>query len=284
MELDFPIESANPESTSNARWPLWDAPDGNSTSDWSDEAEIESRATLSRVAPKIIRFPSQPFSPIAVTEQQVEPEPGDLAQILEAEPQTADTNPQPAYEEPFAPVPQAPAPQQMELPCFDDIHLESNVAPSPEILEPVPQAAPLGRRAVAGAIDLGVVLLASLTFKLAFTYLAEHEPQTKAALLCAIIVTGALWMLYQYLFLVHGKRTLGMVFTDLELSTFGGNRVGTTGRRLRALATAVSAFSLGLGFAWALLDEDQLGWHDRMTGTVVREANSNLMASDQVKY
>lgn len=177
MELDSPA----PESLSNEPWPAWEARNESASPDWAQEAEPESRATLSRVAPKIIRFPSQPFSPIAVTDQLVEQEAGDPARILEAEEEISQPNPQPAYAETYdQPASQAPAPQQMELPCFDDIHLESNVAPVSDILEPVPQAAPIGRRAVAGAIDLGVVLLASFAFKLAFTYLAEHEPQSKA--------------------------------------------------------------------------------------------------------
>ena len=34
---------------------------------------------------------------------------------------------------------------------------------------------------------------------------------------------------------------------------------------------AVPCASLGLGFLWALVDEDGLGWHDRITRTCVRE-------------
>jgi len=34
----------------------------------------------------------------------------------------------------------------------------------------------------------------------------------------------------------------------------------------------LSCISLGLGFAWAALDEDCLGWHDRITRTYLRQS------------
>ncbi|HET7873693.1 MAG TPA: RDD family protein [Terriglobales bacterium] len=259
MELDFPA----PEWSCQEPWPAWQACEG-------QETGPENRPALSRAAPKIIRFPVAPFSRFPATEQPIEDEATvDPPRIMDAEPQGTDGLEQAAPE--TAPAQQSP-PQQMELPCFDDIRLDSDTHKALDIIEPVPQAAPLGRRALAGAVDLALVLLASLVFKISFNRMAEDDPHTKAALLCALAVAGILWLLYQYLFLVHGTRTPGMAIADLELSTFCGQGVDKKGRRARALATAISAFSLGLGFAWALLDEDQLGWHDRMTGTVVREA------------
>ena len=38
-------------------------------------------------------------------------------------------------------------------------------------------------------------------------------------------------------------------------------------RRWRVLASYLSAFSLGLGYLWSVLDEDGLCWHDRITHT-----------------
>jgi uncharacterized RDD family membrane protein YckC len=63
-----------------------------------------------------------------------------------------------------------------------------------------------------------------------------------------------------------------MRMAELELRTFGGEPVALLPRAYRALASTLSAVSLGLGFAWALFDEDRLGWHDRMTQTHLREA------------
>jgi hypothetical protein len=38
-------------------------------------------------------------------------------------------------------------------------------------------------------------------------------------------------------------------------------------RRWRVLASYLGAVSLGMGYAWVLLDEDSLCWHDRITHT-----------------
>lgn len=282
MEFDFPA----PESSRQEPWPVWEAPSADSAPELHDVAGSQNRAALSH-PPKIIRFPVPPFSRLPVEDQELEyaNEGALAARIVDADQGITHIDSQLAPAEPESELaPATPPPQQMELPCFDDIQLESDTHKPLEIEEPVPQAAPLGRRALAGAADVAVVFLASLAFKVTFMNLAEDDPHSKAALLCAGVVAGALWMLYQYLFLVHGKGTPGMVIADLELATFSGDSVNRKSRRARALAMGISTFSLGLGFAWALIDEDQLGWHDRMTGTVVREANSQAIASDQVTY
>jgi uncharacterized RDD family membrane protein YckC len=247
-------------------WPSWE---GRGTSvaaaeESYAEAQSPSQAGPAHVPPKIIRFPAAPFNRFPTAEIRLEETP---TRILEADPEAAGP--------PGGPVPAAAPAEQMELPCFDDIHLDAGAHKPFEIAEPVPQPAPLGRRALAAASDFVIVLFAWLAFKITFTHVAEDDPASKAALLCALAIAGALWLLYQYLFLVHGDRTPGMVLTDLKLSTFAGEAVGRKGRRMRVLAGAVSAFSLGLGFAWALVDEDQLGWHDRMTGTLVRSSNQH---------
>ncbi|HEX7284637.1 MAG TPA: RDD family protein [Candidatus Angelobacter sp.] len=253
LEFDFPAPEPQSPTQAEDTWPAWE---GRETSPSAAQSQSEEGPY---VPPKIIRFPVAPFSRLATEEILLEETP---TRILEAGPE--------AEAPPAGPVPASAPAQQMELPCFDDIHLDAGAHKPFEIAEPVPQPAPLGRRALAAAADSVIVLFAWLAFKISFTYLAEDEPVSKAALLCALAIAGALWLLYQYLFLVHGERTPGMVLTDLELSTFAGHAVGRSGRKLRVLAGAVSGFSLGLGFAWALVDEDQLGWHDRMTGTVVR--------------
>ena len=43
--------------------------------------------------------------------------------------------------------------------------------------------------------------------------------------------------------------------------SLGEPAVGGRWRRI------LSALSLGLGYAWCMLDEDQLCWHDRITKT-----------------
>ena len=74
-------------------------------------------------------------------------------------------------------------------------------------------------------------------------------------------------MAYQYVFLLYGARTPGMVFARLSLSTFQGTAPNRRERILRLLGIAVSCSSLMLGFIWAFFDDDTLCWHDRISRT-----------------
>jgi uncharacterized RDD family membrane protein YckC len=176
----------------------------------------------------------------------------------------------------------APPAEQLELPNFDDIQLEATHQQVMPELELGPQPAALGQRMMAGLVDSAIVLAAAAAFNLTFTQLAEENPHSRMAWLCAVAVGGVLWTLYQYTFLVHGHGTPGMHLAQLELAKFDGKPVSAFDRRCRAVASALSGFSLGLGFLWALVDEDQLGWHDRMTRTLIRSAIQPEMSRDTV--
>jgi uncharacterized RDD family membrane protein YckC len=165
-----------------------------------------------------------------------------------------------------------PPAEQLELPNFDDIQLEATHHQVMTDLELAPQPAALGQRMMAGIVDAVIVMAAAAVFNVTFTQLAEENPHSRMALLCAVAVGGVLWTLYQYTFLVHGHGTPGMHLAQLELARFDGKPVSGFDRRCRAVASALSGLSLGLGFLWALVDEDQLGWHDRMTKTLIRSS------------
>jgi hypothetical protein len=45
------------------------------------------------------------------------------------------------------------------------------------------------------------------------------------------------------------------------------------------LASFLSAASLGLGYAWCFLDEDQLSWHDRITKTHLAPVSADASSS-----
>src|SRR6185312_11415799 len=182
---------------------------------------------------------------------------------------------QPAIDEEDVAQPERIKPQplatQMDLlSSFEDIRLESDHTATKMESEVVPQPAALQKRLIAGAVDMGAVILAWVIFKFTFTSLAEDNPHTRMAMLCAVCVAGILWTLFQYLFLVYGEGTLGMRLAELELATFEGKALDARARRRRAAASTLSALSLGFGYAWTLVDEDQLSWHDRITRTLVK--------------
>jgi uncharacterized RDD family membrane protein YckC len=76
-----------------------------------------------------------------------------------------------------------------------------------------------------------------------------------------------LWAVYQYLLIVYAASTPGLRAAGLELARFDGTSATRSLRRWRVLASYLSGASLGMGFVWALVDEDALCWHDRITHT-----------------
>lgn len=81
-----------------------------------------------------------------------------------------------------------------------------------------------------------------------------------------------------YFFVCHawGGQTLGKIFMGLRVvSRFGGSlTVGTS--FLRLIGYFFSAFPLGAGFLWAVLDKNQEAWHDKLALTTVISSRNFL--------
>jgi uncharacterized RDD family membrane protein YckC len=219
---------------------------------------------------KIIRFPRQ--SPPEATDAFWASPPGmELADAVLDTPRILDE-------------PQAePAAVQMELlESFADIHLEPSPSVDDEALPPQP--APLWHRSLAGLMDVAIVLTATAMFVTMFVKLAETVPVSRVAWLYALAVAATIWLMFQYIFLVHGRGTPGMRVSGLELCNFAGRYASRFARRCRALATVLSGLSLGLGFAWCFVDEDTLGWHDRISGTYLRDSHQQSAVNTQTFF
>lgn len=229
-------------------------------------------------APKIIRFPrpavAQPPAVEEVRLDELSAPALEAPRILDApEVESGFNESDFVVETEMAPLASpAPAEQMQLLPSFDDIHLEPETSRLTEELDVIPQAAPLSQRAAAGLVDAAIVFIASALCALTFLELAEETPKSRLLVACALAVGGVLWMAFQYLFLIYGRRTPGMKLAQLELCTFEGKPVSLTARRSRALASALSGFAIGLGYFWAFFDEDRLGWHDRISQTYLKSS------------
>ncbi len=130
--------------------------------------------------------------------------------------------------------------------------------------------ASLHRRLMALVVDFCLVTCAFLSFLFVFAISTPHLPAGKSAVVMGGIVYFALWLLYQFLFFSLSHATAGMYYARIALCTFDDENPRRNALRRRIVAWWVSALPLGLGFAWALLDEDGLSWHDRMTRTYPR--------------
>jgi uncharacterized RDD family membrane protein YckC len=226
--------------------------------------------------PKVIRFPRPTaelppaVQEVTLEELQFAPESPRIVEALE-----------PELVERLAPKQEA---EQMELlPSFADIRLEP--APASRVydeLEFIPRPAPLSQRVVAGVTDAALVFIGSGAAALTFLKLVQEIPHSRLAAVCALATCGIFWLLFQYIFLTYGCTTPGMRMAQLELCTFAGGRPVRLSRQCRAMASALSGFSAGLGYAWAFIDEDRLGWHDRMTQTYVRGSTQHSALSPKI--
>lgn len=188
--------------------------------------------------------------------------------------------PRPAAEELADPVLDRPRileaapPEQLLLETLPPlaITLEPEAEPGPRfgavpVFEVPIQVAPLPLRVLAAGLDWLLVLVAAALFALLVARLVDTVPQGRAAMGLTLLTMGFFWAVYQYVFLVYGAMTPGMQFAGLRLQRFDSEPAGYEQRRNRALALVLSCVSVGLGFAWALVDEDTLCWHDRISRT-----------------
>ncbi|MGC2744958.1 MAG: RDD family protein [Candidatus Angelobacter sp.] len=230
--------------------------------------------------PKIIRFPrTQPAYVPTIEEvmldelEQAAPAPESPRITMEA----YDSEPMELQEQEIEPLEIEPVArpslrgQQMNLlPSFDDIQLEPEEARVDHDSEIIPRPAPMHQRLVAGLVDAGIVFIATAAFALTFVEVAEGIPHSSMTMACILAAGGVFWLIFQYIFLVYRRATPGMNFAGLELCTFEGKATTMFERQSRAAASALSGFSMGLGYFWALVDEDRVGWHDRISRTHVR--------------
>ncbi len=281
MELDFPTDASHSFGVTAHDRPVPPPPErfAEIVVEWN-----HIHQDVARPEPKIIRFPrTQPAYVPTVEEVRLDdleladpaPESPRILEassgIFEAEDQIFESE---VFEEELAesyPLPAAIQGHQMDLlPSFADIQLEAEPSFDNALDEVIPRPAPLNQRFVSGLVDAGIVFIATGVFVLTFMEAAEEMPQSRMTLVCMLAAAGIFWLLFQYIFLIFRKATPGMSMFQLELCTFAGTGTSMFDRQRRALASALSGFSMGLGYAWALVDEDRVGWHDRISGTHLR--------------
>jgi len=141
--------------------------------------------------------------------------------------------------------------------------------PNPVADQPM-QPASISRRALAVIVDAIPVGAALALWGWIASKITQEIPPQPQLLISALVAAGILFFSYQYLLMVYGGTTLGLRACRLELVALDGTIPGRKQRRWRLLAALLSAASLMLGYAWVLLDENRLCWHDRITHTYLR--------------
>jgi len=129
------------------------------------------------------------------------------------------------------------------------------------------QPALLEQRLLAVAIDVAIVVLAGVGFGATFYQIAGVRPRLAQIIAFGAGLMGPLWAAYQYLLIVYSGTTPGLRAMKLQLQRFDGSFPSRRLRRWRVLGSMLSGISLGMGYAWQFLDEDNLCWHERVTKT-----------------
>jgi uncharacterized RDD family membrane protein YckC len=135
------------------------------------------------------------------------------------------------------------------------------------------QTASLNLRAMAALVDGCILLAAFLTFATAFALTLAKLPGapvigTLTLQIAAIGTAGVLAilaLLYQAIFFTFSEATPGMRYARIAFCTFNDENPSRAAMRRRIFAVLLAACPLGLGFLWAWLDDDGLGWHDRIS-------------------
>lgn len=157
------------------------------------------------------------------------------------------------------------------VPEWSSIHLDASpVASAPDeqselqALLPL-ETASLNLRLMAAAVDGCILGAAAVAVFGAFALRVAELPSLPIAALGVAATLLILFVLYQLLFFTFADATPGMRYARIGLCTFSDENPTRAQMRRRTWAILLSACPLGIGFLWALLDDDRLSWHDRIS-------------------
>ena len=140
--------------------------------------------------------------------------------------------------------------------------------------------ASMDERRIAALIDGACLLFAYGGFLTLFGSLGGQFTFSKMSAAVYGIAFAVVYVQYFFLFTVFGGTTPGMMLRRLEVVDFSGEEPSPRNLLLRAGGYFLSAGTFFLGFLWAMWDEDELTWHDRISRTYLRSAER--LADDEI--
>ena len=127
--------------------------------------------------------------------------------------------------------------------------------------------APPSQRLVAAGVDASLILVGVGAFLAIFFISGGQVALDKQALSFSLGVTAVIALFYRVLWCLADGDSPGMRFAGLRLVDFDGRRPDREQRGIRQVASLLSILSAGLGLVWALVDEENLTWHDHISKT-----------------
>lgn len=149
---------------------------------------------------------------------------------------------------------------------FHDSPAEVRVQPGESIDCDAPVAAPT-HRLVAAAVDGSLIVVAVGVFLGIFLVSGGQVSLDRQALSFFAGVAAVISLFYRALWCLANGDSPGMRFAGLRLMDFDGRRPDREQRAVRQVASLLSLLSAGLGLVWALVDEENLTWHDHISKT-----------------
>jgi len=141
----------------------------------------------------------------------------------------------------------------------------------PTSLPPSAVPAPLAWRLLAATYDLLPLLAlwftaAALSVGVTGGALDVHRLGDKLLVQSIAIAGTAVYFIASW---VRGGQTIGMRAWRLRIVRGDGRPLGTARALLRFAVALISLAAVGLGYAWALIDERQRTWHDIAADTLM---------------
>jgi uncharacterized RDD family membrane protein YckC len=158
-------------------------------------------------------------------------------------------------------------------------HPDQEFLPFAETARPVPHpatkpavecdapVASIRSRCQAVAVDLLLVLAADSLFFGFLLAAIRPLPFDRPAVLLFGLASALILVFYKLLGCILSDRSPGLRFAGLRLLHFHGRPANRRQRLLRVAASLLSLLPVGIGFWWALLDEERLTFHDQISGT-----------------
>jgi uncharacterized RDD family membrane protein YckC len=156
---------------------------------------------------------------------------------------------------------------------------ETSSQGQPVVKETQPQpglypVASIDDRRIAAVIDLFCLLFAYGGFLGLFGSLGGHFTLSKLSVAVCVSTFAIVYLQYFALFTIFGGTTPGMMMRGLQVVSFSGDAPTPKQMLLRSAGYLLSAGTLFLGFLWAMWDEDELTWHDRLSRTYLSAAQT----------
>jgi uncharacterized RDD family membrane protein YckC len=162
---------------------------------------------------------------------------------------------------------------EITIPKLDTVAVAPNVhwpvAPlfDAELTRSPYSGAPLLKRRRAALVDGGLLLFSYGGMLALFTVLGGRIGFNKLDLSVSVATLALFYAQYFALFTIFGGSTPGMMLCGMRVVSFDGNEPTSRQMIWRSFGYIISAGSCFLGFVWALWDDDQLCWHDRISQT-----------------